>query len=118
MNPNLFKSAEFYQRRYHNFATLLIIPFALLVSFLLFFSLLAQKEVTVTSRGEIRPTKVIASIQSTSNNPITINKLINNQLVKKGDSIIQYAQTRESAQKKLSKSLGDKSQRLKPSKKA
>ncbi|WP_159584352.1 bacteriocin secretion accessory protein [Streptococcus halichoeri] len=105
MNPNLFKSAEFYQRRYHNFATLLIIPFALLVSFLLFFSLLAQKEVTVTSRGEIRPTKVSASIQSTSNNPITINKLINNQLVKKGDSIIQYAQTRESAQKKAFEKL-------------
>lgn len=30
MNPKLFKSAEFYQRRYHNFATLLIVPLVLL----------------------------------------------------------------------------------------
>lgn len=43
MNPKLFKSAEFYQRRYHNFATLLIVPLVLLLSFLLIFSLFAQK---------------------------------------------------------------------------
>lgn len=50
MNTNLFRSAEFYQRRYHNFATLLILPLVLLVSFLFLFSFLAKKEVTVTSR--------------------------------------------------------------------
>lgn len=99
MNPNLFKSAEFYQRRYHNFATLLTIPLVLLLAFLLLFSLFAKKEVTVTSRGEITPTKIIASIQSTSNNPITINHLSNNQLVKKGEPIIQYAEIMESSQK-------------------
>ncbi|WP_424555725.1 bacteriocin secretion accessory protein [Streptococcus agalactiae] len=99
MNPNLFKSAEFYQRRYHNFATLLIVPLVLLLSFLLIFSLFAKKEVTVTSRGEITPTKVIASIQSTSNNTITVNNLSSNQLVKKDELIIQYAETMESSQK-------------------
>ncbi|MBM7635558.1 bacteriocin secretion accessory protein [Streptococcus saliviloxodontae] len=99
MNPNLFKSSEFYQRRYHNFATLLIVPLVLLLSFLLIFSLLAKKEVTVTSRGEITPTKVIASIQSTSNNTITVNNLSNNQLVKKDELIIKYAETMESSQK-------------------
>ncbi|MBM9832676.1 bacteriocin ABC transporter ATP-binding protein, partial [Enterococcus faecalis] len=99
MNPNLFKSAEFYQRRYHNFATLLIVPLVLLVSFLVLFSLFAKKEVTVTARGEITPTKVIASIQSTSNNTIIKNQLINNQLVKKDDLIIQYSETMESSQK-------------------
>lgn len=87
MNSKLFKSAEFYQRRYHNFATLLIVPLVLLLSFLLIFSLFAQKEVTVTSRGEITPTQVIASIQSTSNNTITTNNLSNNQLVKKMTSL-------------------------------
>ena len=60
MNPKLFKSAEFYQRRYHNFATLLIVPLVLLLSFLLIFSLFAQKAVTVASRGELTPTQVIA----------------------------------------------------------
>ncbi|MEW4353538.1 bacteriocin secretion accessory protein [Streptococcus pneumoniae] len=99
MNPNLFKSAEFYQRRYHNFATLLIIPLLLLVSFLVIFSLFAKKEVTITSRGEITPTKIIASIQSTSNNTILTNNLVNNQLVKKDEIIIKYSETMESSQK-------------------
>ena len=99
MNPKLFKSAEFYQRRYHNFATLLIVPLVLLLSFLLIFSLFAQKEVTVTSRGEITPTQVIASIQSTSNNTITTNNLSNNQLVKKDDVVIKYTETMEKSQK-------------------
>ena len=99
MNPKLFKSAEFYQRRYHNFATLLIVPLVLLLSFLLIFSLFAQKEITVTSRGEITPTQVIASIQSTSNNTITTNNLPNNQLVKKDDVVIKYAETMEKSQK-------------------
>lgn len=101
MNPNLFKSAEFYQRRYHNFATLLIVPFVLLISFLLIFSLVFKKEITVTSQGEITPTKVIASIQSTSNNPITTNKLYNNQLIKKGDLVIHYSESMESSQKQV-----------------
>lgn len=99
MNPKLFKSAEFYQRRYHNFATLLIVPLVLLLSFLLIFSLFAQKEVTVTSRGEITPTQVIASIQSASNNTITTNNLSNNQSVKKDDVVIKYAETMEKSQK-------------------
>jgi bacteriocin secretion accessory protein len=99
MNPKLFKSAEFYQRRYHNFATLFIVPLVLLLSFLLIFSLFAQKEITVTSRGEITPTQVIASIQSTSNNTITTNNLSNNQLVKKDDVVIKYAETMEKSQK-------------------
>lgn len=99
MNPKLFKSAEFYQRRYHNFATLLIVPLVLFLSFLLIFSLFAQKEVTVTSRGEITPTQVIASIQSTSNNTITTNNLSNNQSVKKDDVVIKYAETMEKSQK-------------------
>ena len=99
MNTNLFRSAEFYQRRYHNFATLLILPLVLLISFLFLFSFLAKKEVTVTSRGEITPTKVIASIQSTSNNPILANHLVANQAVKKGDALIQYAETMEASQK-------------------
>lgn len=101
MNPNLFKSAEFYQRRYHNFATLLIVPLVLLISFLLIFSLVTKKEITVTSRGEITPIKVIASIQSTSNNPITTNKLYNNQLIKKGDLVIHYSESMESSQKQV-----------------
>ncbi|MBJ8326064.1 bacteriocin secretion accessory protein [Streptococcus pacificus] len=100
MNPNLFKSAEFYHRRYHNFATLLILPLISLVSFLIVFSLFAKKEVTITSQGEIRPTKIIASIQSTSNNTIVTNNLNDNQLVKKDELLIKYSETMEGSQKK------------------
>lgn len=42
MNPKLFQSAEFYHRRYHNFATVLVIPMTLLVFFLLAFSLIGK----------------------------------------------------------------------------
>lgn len=52
MNPNLFRSVEFYQRRYHNYATVLIIPLSLLFTFILIFSLVATKEITVTSQGK------------------------------------------------------------------
>ena len=67
MNPNLFKSTEFYKRRYHNFATVLTIPLTLLIIFLVLFSLFATKEVTVTSVGQITPTNqpVITLLKST-----------------------------------------------------
>lgn len=83
MNNHLFQSAEFYQRRYHNFATILVLPLTLLVLFIVLFSLFAQTEVTVTSTGEITPTKVIEVIQSTSNNIISTNNLKDNKTVKK-----------------------------------
>lgn len=83
MNNHLFQSAEFYQRRYHNFATILVLPLTLLVLFIVLFSLFAHTEVTVTSTGEITPTKVIEVIQSTSNNIISTNNLKDNKTVKK-----------------------------------
>ncbi|HEU6848981.1 TPA: bacteriocin secretion accessory protein [Streptococcus pneumoniae] len=99
MNPNLFRSVEFYQRRYHNYATVFIIPLSLLFTFILIFSLVATKEITVTSQGEITPTSVIASIQSTSDNPILANHLVANQVVEKGDLLIKYSETMEESQK-------------------
>ena len=49
MNPKLFQSAEFYHRRYHNFATLLVLPMTIFLIFLILFSLIGRKEITVTS---------------------------------------------------------------------
>lgn len=111
MNPNLFRSVEFYQRRYHNYATVLIIPLSLLFTFILIFSLVATKEITVTSQGEIAPTSVIASIQSTSDNPILANHLVANQVVEKGDLLIKYSETMEESQKTA---LATQLQRLTP----
>ena len=98
MNSNLFKSAEFYHRRYHNFATVLILPLVLFVLFLVLFSIIGQKEVTIKSIGEITPTKVIAMIQSSSNNTILINHLAENKAVVKGELLIQYAKNMEVSQ--------------------
>lgn len=98
MNPNLFKSVEFYHRRYHNFATVLILPLVLFVLFLVLFSIIGQKEVTVKSIGEITPTKVIAMIQSSSNNTILINHLAENKAVVKGELLIQYVKNMEVSQ--------------------
>ncbi|CAD0172421.1 protein of unknown function [Streptococcus thermophilus] len=99
MNPQLFKSTEFYHRRYHNMSTVLITPLILLVIFLFLFAFFAKKEVTVTYRGSIEPTKVIAVIQSTSDNTIIDNQLVANKVVKKGDTLVQYSETMEASQK-------------------
>ena len=98
MNNHLFQSAEFYQRRYHNFATILVLPLTLLVLFIVLFSLFAHTEVTVTSTGEITPTKVIEVIQSTSNNIISTNNLKDNTTVKKGDLLVKYSDKLEASQ--------------------
>lgn len=98
MNPNLFKSAEFYHRRYHNFATVLILPLAIFVLFLVLFSFVGQKEVTVKSIGEITPTKVIAMIQSTSDNTVLTNHLAENKTVTKGELLVQYTKNMEASQ--------------------
>ena len=98
MNNHLFQSAEFYQRRYHNFATILVLPLTLLVLFIVLFSLFAHTEITVTSTGEITPTKVIEVIQSTSNNIISTNNLKDNKTVKKGDLLVKYSDKLEAYQ--------------------
>lgn len=98
MNNHLFQSAEFYQRRYHNFATILVLPLTLLVLFIVLFSLFAHTEVTVKSTGEITPTKVIEVIQSTSNNIISTNNLKDNKTVKKGDLLVKYSDKLEASQ--------------------
>lgn len=98
MNNHLFQSAEFYQRRYYNFATILVLPLTLLVLFIVLFSLFAHTEITVTSTGEITPTKVIEVIQSTSNNIISTNNLKDNKTVKKGDLLVKYSDKLEASQ--------------------
>ncbi|WFM81878.1 bacteriocin secretion accessory protein [Streptococcus ruminicola] len=98
MNPKLFQSAEFYHRRYHNFATLLVLPMTAFVLFLLLFSLIGKKEITVTSVGSLRPTKIIDVVQSTSNNTVLVNHLSENKTVKKGDLLIQYSDKLEESQ--------------------
>lgn len=100
MNPKLFQSAEFYHRRYHNFATLLVLPMTTFLIFLILFSLIGRKEITVTSVGSLRPTKIIDVVQSTSNNTVIDNQLLENKVVKKGDLLVKYSDKMEDNQLK------------------
>lgn len=100
MNPKLFQSAEFYHRRYHNFATLLVLPMTTFLLFLILFSLIGRKEITVTSVGSLRPTKIIDVVQSTSNNTVIDNQLLENKVVKKGDLLVKYSDKMEDNQLK------------------
>lgn len=84
MKPEFLESAEFYNRRYHNFSSSVIVPMALLLVFLLGFATVAEKEMSLSTRATIEPSRILANIQSTSNNRILVNHLEENKLVKKG----------------------------------
>ena len=98
MNEQFLESAEFYQKRYHNFASCLIVPSLILLVFLVGFSMLAKKEITISSRASVEASRVLAQIQSTSNQAIVANHLAENKEIKNGDLLIQYAIEGEGAQ--------------------
>ena len=50
MKPEFLESAEFYNRRYHNFSSRVIVPMSLLLVFLLGFATLAEKEMSLSTR--------------------------------------------------------------------
>ena len=90
MDPRYFESAEFYHRRYNNFASKSIIPTFCLFCFLVVFAVFATKEVVVSSTGSIEAYRTITNIQSTSSNQIIINHLKENKQVKKGELLLEY----------------------------
>ncbi|EJN94568.1 HlyD family efflux transporter periplasmic adaptor subunit [Streptococcus ratti] len=111
MDPKFLQSAEFYRRRYHNFATLLIIPLVCLIIFIAVFLCFAKKEITVTSTGEVAPTRVVSVIQSYSDTSIIKNNLDNNASVKKGDLLIQYSETADSKRRAEQKKIVEERQK-------
>lgn len=98
MKPEFLESAEFYNRRYHNFSSRVIVPMSLLLVFLLGFATLAEKEMSLSTRATIEPSRILANIQSTSNNRILVNHLEENKLVKKGELLVQYQEGAEGVQ--------------------
>ncbi|MBC1795444.1 bacteriocin secretion accessory protein [Listeria booriae] len=98
MDTRLLESSEFYQRKYKNFSTLIIVPILCLFIFIMIFSIFCTKELTIKLNGEIQPTKIVTKIQSTSSSTIIENNLSENKLVKKGDMLIAYNNTVDSAQ--------------------
>ena len=98
MKPEFLESAEFYNRRYHNFSSRVILPMSLLFVFLLGFAVFAEKEISLSTRATVEPSRIIANIQSTSNQRIVGNYLEENKLVKQGDLLVQYQQGAEAIQ--------------------
>ena len=89
------ESSEFYQRRYRNFPTLIIFPTLLLIIFIVLFSLFLKREIIVKANGEIIPEKIIADVQSTSDNMIHTNQLVENKIINKGDTLVTFKNKNE-----------------------
>lgn len=90
MYEQLLESSEFYQKRYHNFSSRIILPVFGLLIFLVLFLAFMKKEVTLKSQATVEPVKILTQVQSTSNNTIKKNNLQENKLVKKDDLLIEY----------------------------
>ncbi|MCL9638851.1 bacteriocin secretion accessory protein [Lactococcus lactis] len=89
-DKRLLESSELYDKRYRNFATLIVLPIFFLFMGVLIFTFFAKKELVVTTSGTIEPTKIIAQIQSTSNNKIIENDLVEGKLLTKDSVLIRY----------------------------
>ena len=98
MKPEFLESAEFYNRRYHNFSSYLIFPSFILFLSLIVFSIFAQKEISLTAGATVEPARIIATIQSSSNSKIVANHLAENKFVKQGDLLVQYQEGAEAVQ--------------------
>ena len=90
MHLDFLESAEFYNRRYHNFSSRVIFPMSLLVVFMFGFAMFAEKEISLSSKATVEPSRIIANIQSTSNRRMVVNYLEENKQVQRGDLLVQY----------------------------
>ena len=62
MHLDFLESAEFYNRRYHNFSSRVIFPMSLLVVFTFGFAMFAEKEISLSSKATVEPSRIIANI--------------------------------------------------------
>ena len=63
---------------------------SLLVVFTFGFAMFAEKEISLSSKATVEPSRIIANIQSTSNRRMVVNYLEENKQVQRGDLLIQY----------------------------
>ena len=90
MHLEFLESAEFYNLRYHNFSSRVIFTMSLLVVFTFGFAMFAEKEISLSSKATVEPSRIIANIQSTSNRRMVVNYLEENKQVQRGDLLVQY----------------------------
>jgi len=65
MDTKYLESSEFYDKRFRNFATLVIIPAFVLLLLTILFGVFAKKEIVTKATGQIIANKPLATIQST-----------------------------------------------------
>lgn len=89
MNKKLLESTEFYNKRYQNFSTIIIIPIFVLVLGIILFMSIGRIDVTVSSNGNVMPLNKVINIPNNQNSKI-IKQPTNNELIKKNQIVIQY----------------------------
>jgi len=93
MDKKFLESSEFYNKRFNNFSTLLIIPISILFILVVLFSFFMKREVTIESFGEIGSRSSIPIIQSPSNSAIEHNYLSEGKYVRKGQILVTFKNT-------------------------
>ena len=90
MHKEFLESAEFYNRRYHNFSSRVILPMSFLIVFLFGFSVFVEKEISLSSKATVEPSRIISNIQSASNQRMVVNHMEENKRVQRGELLVQY----------------------------
>lgn len=90
LDKRFLESSEFYNGRYNNFSTILIVPMSLLLIGIVVFSLFTKREITVTGVGTLEATQLVPTIQATANSSIKKNYLSEGKYVKKGQTLLVY----------------------------
>ncbi|KRO09291.1 leucocin a secretion protein [Paucilactobacillus hokkaidonensis] len=101
MDTKYLESSEFYDKRFRNFATLVIIPAFVLLLLTILFGVFAKKEIVTKATGQIIANKPLATIQSTSSNRVDLTAVTEGKFVRKGNKLITFANTKEQTQIKL-----------------
>lgn len=101
MDTKYLESSEFYDKRFRNFATLVIIPAFVLLLLIILFGVFAKKEIVTKATGQIVANKPLATIQSTSSNRVDLTDVTEGKFVRKGKKLITFANMKEQTQIKL-----------------
>lgn len=89
MNKELFESTEFYNKRYQNFPTIIIIPIFILLLVIIVLMSVGRVDVTINSKGNVMPLNKVINIPNNQKNNI-IKQPSNNEIIKKNQIVIQY----------------------------
>lgn len=87
MNKELFESTEFYNKRYQNFSTIIIIPTFILLLGIMVFIFIGKIDITVNGSGTVMPVNRVINV---TNNKNIVTHPTNNEIIKKNQIIIKY----------------------------